>query len=209
MSFNNKKNSVFISLLFLFIVLISFYFFLEYNENRKASSFRDPILSLYAPVDVSLFIFVSTYFFGLIGLALSFKKTALFLQLLQSFCIMMLLRMICMYFFPLEPPETIIPLNDILLESSFYAGRPNLKDLFFSGHTATIFLFVFIYESRGLKLFFLFGSVLVASGILMQHVHYSIDVIVAPFASYVSVQLQKYIDSVVNPYSTSSDLSSK
>jgi len=209
MSFINKKKSLFASLFFLLIVLVSFYFFLEYNENRKANSFSDPVLRLFSPVDVSLFIFISTYFFGLIGLVLSFKKTALFLQLLQSFCIMMLLRMLCMYLFPLEPPVTIIPLNDILLESSFYAGRPNLKDLFFSGHTATIFLFVFLFQNKFLKFFFLIGGVLVGAGILLQHVHYSIDVIVAPFASYISVQLQKYIASVIKSYSTSSDLSSK
>ncbi|MBL7882477.1 MAG: phosphatase PAP2 family protein [Bacteroidia bacterium] len=209
MSFINKKKSLFASLFFLLIVLVSFYFFLEYNENRKANSFSDPVLRLFSPVDVSLFIFISTYFFGLIGLVLSFKKTALFLQLLQSFCIMMLLRMLCMYLFPLEPPVTIIPLNDILLEFSFYAGRPNLKDLFFSGHTATIFLFVFLFQNKFLKFFFLIGGVLVGAGILLQHVHYSIDVIVAPFASYISVQLQKYIASVIKSYSTSSDLSSK
>ena len=99
-----------------------------------------------------------------------------------------------MYILPLESPASIIPLKDSFLQNSFYSGRENLKDLFFSGHTATVFLFAFAFKKRVLKLFFAIGGTVVGIFVVLQHVHYSIDVIVAPAFAYFSVYLQRKID---------------
>jgi membrane-associated phospholipid phosphatase len=82
----------------------------------------------------------------------------------------------------------IIPLKDILLQFSFYSGRENLKDLFFSGHTATLLLFGFLFHVRTLKMIFFSGAIVVGALLMIQHVHYSIDVVAAPFAAWVSVK---------------------
>ena len=85
----------------------------------------------------------------------------------------------------------IIPLKDSFLQSSFYSGRENLKDLFFSGHTATIFLFAFGFRKKPLKILFAIGGTIVGILVVLQHVHYSIDVVVAPFVAYIAIRMQK------------------
>ena len=104
---------------------------------------------------------------------------------------MTLLRMLCLYLLPLEAPESILPLKDTFLQSTFYSGRENLKDLFFSGHTATIFLFAFGFRKKGTKRFFFVGACVVGVLVLVQHVHFSIDVLAAPLFAYVAVRVQK------------------
>jgi membrane-associated phospholipid phosphatase len=187
-----RKMYVFLfTLLSIAVVLFSFLHFLTYNENRIGFVFNDPILSQFTPINVSTITFITTYAFGLSGLIIALQKPEVFIKLLQAYTIMTILRIICLYLVPLEPPVNIIPLKDIFLESSFYSGRENLKDLFFSGHTATVCLFAFGFENKKLRLIFGIGTIAVALLILAQHVHYSIDVIAAPIVSFIAVQLQQ------------------
>ena len=96
------------------------------------------------------------------------------------------LRSITLFFVPLEPPSNIIPLHDEFLTNTFYAGSQNLKDLFFSGHAATLFLFYFFATNKILKYVFLVAAISVSIGVVMQHVHYSYDVIAAPIFAYIA-----------------------
>jgi len=75
------------------------------------------------------------------------------------------------------------------MEGSFYSGRLNLKDLFFSGHTAAILLFFFAVTRKKQKWLMLILSVIVAMGLLLQHVHYTIDVVVAPLFAWFCYRL--------------------
>ncbi len=102
--------------------------------------------------------------------------------------------MTCMYLVPLEAPLAIIPLQDELIESLFYSGRRNLKDLFFSGHTATLFVFSYCFTNLKLKWLYLTGGVIVGILLLLQHVHYSIDVMAAPVFTYYAVAFQRKIN---------------
>jgi len=90
----------------------------------------------------------------------------------------------------LNPPEKMIPLNDPVVEF-FGTGQLLTKDLFFSGHTATIFLLYLLADKKLLKTFFLVSAIVVGIGVLLQHVHYSIDVFVAPFFAYCSFYIVK------------------
>lgn len=173
------------------LTLFSFVYFLTFNENRPGYVFNDPILNLFSPISLSEYIFFITYFFAIYGLIISFREPALFVSLIQAYTIMTLARMFCMYILPLEAPVNIIPLKDSFLQSCFYSGRENLKDLFFSGHTATIFLFAFGFKQNGLKWFFTSGACVIAVLVVLQHVHFSIDVIVAPLFAFAAVWLQK------------------
>lgn len=71
------------------------------------------------------------------------------------------------------------------------SAQPLTKDLFFSGHTATLCLFAIMFEDRPFKLFFGTMAVVVGVAVLMQHVHYSIDVVVAPLAAIAAARLSK------------------
>jgi len=91
--------------------------------------------------------------------------------------------MVMMFLIPLNPPAEMIPLNDPFVQN-FSSGRILTKDLFFSGHTATIFLLFLTSGGKAFKIFFLSATILVGACLLLQHVHYTIDVISAPFFGY-------------------------
>ncbi len=190
----NKKLYFFGTLFLLALVLVGFVYFLTFNEDRIGYKFSDPLLALFQPIPLSEIIFFLTYFFSVYGIIKCFREPALFLSLIQAYILLTLMRMFCMYLLPLEPPNSIMPLRDTFLQSTFYSGRANLKDLFFSGHTATIFLFVFVLRSTGFKILFALGGFAVGVMLVLQHVHYSIDVIAAPIFSYLAVRLQRKVD---------------
>ena len=187
----NKRMVFILSLLMLAITLLAFVYFLTYNESRIGFVFNDPILNSFQPIALSEYTFFVTYFLAIYGLIHSFKEPALFVSLIQAYMLMTFARMLCMYLVPLEAPASIIPLRDSFLQSCFYSGRENLKDLFFSGHTATIFLFAFGFRNKSLKLLFEIGGTVVGILVVLQHVHFSIDVIVAPIIAYMAIRIQK------------------
>lgn len=139
----NKKNVFISSFLMLAITLLAFVYFLSYNENRIGHVFSDPVLNSFQPIALSEYTFFVTYFFAIYGLMLSFKEPALFMSLIQAYTLMTLIRMLCLYIVPLEAPATIIPLKDSFLQSCFYSGRENLKDLFFFGPYSNYFFVCF------------------------------------------------------------------
>ena len=96
-----------------------------------------------------------------------------------------------MYVFTLEAPEGIIPLRDPLVDIVAYGGKVFNKDLFFSGHVATLTLFVLVEERSIVKKILLINSLMVAGFILLQRVHYTVDVIVAPFMSLAIFRMMK------------------
>ena len=177
------------SLVVLLLILTGFAWFLAYIENRQGHTFYDPILNFLKPRDVSYFIFFITYSAAVAGLIYAFNSPYKFLHLIQMYGSLTILRIATMFFVPLEPPTEHIPLHDEFLNNSIYAGSENLKDLFFSGHAATLFLFYFFTEHKFLKYTFLVAAITVSIGVLVQHVHYSYDVIAAPIFAYIAYRL--------------------
>ncbi|MBI5541417.1 MAG: phosphatase PAP2 family protein [Bacteroidia bacterium] len=188
------KFRVLITIPVLIILLVFITKFLTFNEYRKGIVISDPLLNLLTPVNLSAFTFGLTYFSVLFVIILLLPKPRVALITLNAYMLILIFRIITMYIFPLEPPVGIIPLKDVLLESSFYSGRANLKDLFFSGHTATIFLFFLVSENRWIKLIFILLTIIIASCVLLQHVHFTIDVIFAPFFSWLCYKLAQKLN---------------
>ena len=96
-----------------------------------------------------------------------------------------------MWSLPLDPPPTAIPLSDPLVEV-LGTGKLLTRDLFFSGHTSFMFLMYLVCNTK-LRPFFLLSTLLVGVCVLLQHVHYTVDVLVAPFVAYGSFRLMKEI----------------
>jgi membrane-associated phospholipid phosphatase len=178
-----------LSLGILALILTGFASLLAYIETRQGHTFYDPILNFIKPRDVSDFIFIVTYSTALIALIYSFSSPYKFLHLIQMYGALTTLRIITLFFVPLEPPSEIIPLRDEFLTNTFYAGSQNLKDLFFSGHAATLFLFYFFSTNKTLKYIFLIAGIAVSVGVVLQHVHYSYDVIAAPIFAYIAYRI--------------------
>jgi len=183
------RNRFFTSIIVLSVILTGFAALLAYIETRQGHSFYDPILNFIKPRDVSDFIFFVTYSTAIIALVYAFWSPYRFLHLIQMYGSLTVLRIITLFFIPLEPPTSIIPLRDELLTHTFYAGNQNLKDLFFSGHAATLFLFYFFTVDKVLKYIFLVAAIAVSVGVVMQHVHYSYDVIAAPIFAYIAYRI--------------------
>ncbi len=186
-AFKEKKFISELIITVIFFILISAFFtnFLTYNETRTGFTLNDPILNILPSTDLTIFIFVLVYLSVLLGLIVLIKTPNQFLFVFQVYSVVLLVRLTMMYLLPLNPPEGIIPLQDPFVEL-FGTGETLLRDLFFSGHTATVFLLFLVIEKKIYKAIYLIGTFLVAIALLYQHVHYAIDVIAAPFFVYAS-----------------------
>ena len=123
------------------------------------------------------------------GLIYIVRKPTTTVYFLISAIVICCFRALTIYLVPLEPPVNIIPLVDPVIESLFYGGQVLLKDLFFSGHTANLILIGLIVEQKMIKNILLISGVMVGTMVLLQHVHYSIDVLAAPFFSFATYKI--------------------
>jgi membrane-associated phospholipid phosphatase len=188
---HNKKELLF-TLILLAALLLGFTRFLNFVELRAGFSFNDPLLNLFTPVDFTWVIFGLIYAGLIIAIFFFIKDPHLLLTALQSYLVLVIFRSAAMYLLPLNPPSDMIPLNDPFVQI-FGSGEILTKDLFFSGHTATLFLLFLVADKRILKVIFLAFAGIVGISVLLQHVHYSIDVFTAPIFSYTSVKFAAYI----------------
>jgi hypothetical protein len=162
--------------------------FLQKIELRPGVALDDPVLRLFSPLDFTWLTFAVIYLGLLVGVVLLSREPKLLLIALQSYVVMVVIRIIAMTLVPLEPPPTMIPLADPTVEY-FGTGTLLTKDLFFSGHTSTLFLLFLTAQIRWQKMLFLACVVVVAVCVLVQHVHYTIDVFAAPFFAYGAYRL--------------------
>jgi hypothetical protein len=164
-------------------------------ELRTGERLDDVILKVLPPLDFSNIIFFFTYSTIILTMLSTLAYPGIFVRGLQAFTLITALRTASIYFFPLEPPVDMVLLVDPI--SGFLLNDDSLivtKDLFFSGHTATLTLMFLCAQHKYLKTF-CFVALLIAPALLIwQHVHYTIDIIVAPFVVYGSVKLVDWIN---------------
>jgi PAP2 superfamily protein len=159
--------------------------FLVWVEQRPGVRLADPLLAALAPRNETWPVFGLIYLALIIGLAvLAFHPRALIIGV-QAYVVMIVARICVMYFTPLDPPAEMIPLRDPIVEV-VGTGRLLTRDLFFSGHTSTLFLLFVAVPDRKVKAALLACSIAVAIGMLVQHVHYTVDVLVAPLFAFAS-----------------------
>lgn len=180
-----KKNKIelIISFLILAVVLAILANFLKFVEARAGVILPDPILALFDPIDLTWLIFILIYLSLVLAIATLLKNPKQLLFAIQLYTTMVVLRIIAMYLLPLDPPAAMIILNDPFVEF-FGTGQTLTKDLFFSGHTATLFILFLVSQKPILKIIFLISTIMVAIAVLLQHVHYTIDVFAALFFTY-------------------------
>jgi membrane-associated phospholipid phosphatase len=183
-----KRVELFLTVIILAAVLISFSQLLLYIEARRGIVLSDPILKLFSPIDLTWLTFALIYLSLIMAIIELVKTPHRLLLALQCYGLMIVIRALAMYLTPFEAPSTLLPLDDPFVQL-FGEGNILEKDLFFSGHTATLFLLSLLMKKRNLKLFFLILTMLVGTSVILQHVHYSIDVFAAPFFAYSSYRI--------------------
>jgi hypothetical protein len=190
--FQNKKSRTefIITLLVLVPLMLSFSQFILFIEQREGVVLNDPLLNTFNPINLTWLTF-SLIYLSLIMFVISvFKDPQKLMIGLQSYGLMVIFRTIAMYLTPLDAPGTLLVLDDPFVQL-FGKGDVLTKDLFFSGHTGTLFLLFLLAENKTLRILFLISTIMVGSAVLLQHVHYSIDVFVAPFVAYCAYRIIK------------------
>jgi len=177
----------------LILTLVALTRFLTWVEARPGVRFVDPVLALYTPIDCTWAAFLLIYAGLLVGIGFLAWNPDELLLALQTYVIMVVFRIVAMFLLPLEPPAFLIPLQDPFVQQ-LGTGTLLTKDLFFSGHTSTMFLLFLTARGARLKAVFLICTVGVAISVLLQHVHYSVDVFVAPFFAYAAYRVALAID---------------
>ena len=91
----------------------------------------------------------------------------------------------------LEPPIGLIKLVDPLT-GVFYGEATITKDLFFSGHIATVTLIFLCLEKRNDKIIAFLAVIATAILLVIQHIHYTIDIVASPIITYACFRFAKY-----------------
>lgn len=165
--------------------IIIFYLPVFYKEvigPKHGILFHDAVLRLFVPFNWSVATFSIIYLSILQTFFSIIRKPNEVLIALSTYLAVNLLRMVAMYTVTFEPPADMILLVDPVT-SHFYPDGGFAKDLFFSGHVSTMTLMVLLEKNRILRSVKIAGTVVVALFLLWQHVHYSLDILAAPFVT--------------------------
>lgn len=179
------RNKTFIALILVAIVLTLLPTFFAFIEKREGIVLQDFVLDAIPAMDVSIPTFIIIWSLVLLVFYRIYQNPRLFLVVAYGFILMCILRVLTISILPLNPPAGLIVLKDPIANIA-YGGNGIFitKDLFYSGHTGNMFLFFLCLERKWDKIFALTASFLVGILVMIQHIHYSIDVIAAFIFTY-------------------------
>lgn len=173
------------------VALLAYTQFLTRIEQRQGVAFLDPLHVLFAPVDLTWVTFSMVY--GAVlgaGIVLLREPLAL-LWAMQAYTMHALLRMTMMWALPLDPPITMIPLIDPVVSAVTSGGAPLTRDLFYSGHVGTLVVLSMVAPQRWARRTMATLTALVGIAVILQHVHYTVDVLVAPFVATIAARITR------------------
>jgi hypothetical protein len=149
----------------------------NYVEMRKGILLNDKLLEIIPSFDFSILVFILLYSSLTLVILTHLHKPKIILRIIEMHFLVAVVRQICILCIALEPPIGIIVLRDIFLENTVYPRySPLTKDLFFSGHVASIWLYFLCSENKMIKYYFGFATILMSFMILSMRVHYSYDI---------------------------------
>ena len=172
-----------ITFVLLVLTVFSLSRFIIFVESRQGVILKDPLFDFFEAFELNVIIFTLIYVSIIASLFHLSAHPSRLVVALQSYTLLVVIRILMMYVTPLDPPLGTIDLIDPLV---FVVGTGTkiTKDLFFSGHTSTLFLLFLVVVNKKLRSVFLVSSLLVGIAVMLQKAHYTIDVLVAPFISY-------------------------
>jgi hypothetical protein len=173
--------TAFLSFIFFIVSLIINFYANQYAWVKKNNSVTDILLDNLPVINMDRAFVICTVLvviFIIVLLITHPKKVPFTLKTMAVFIIVRSLFVIMTHISP-SPLNTLTPPSEI--GRIFTSGA----DLFFSGHTGMPYLFALIYwHNRNLRYIFFTISILAAIGVILGHIHYSIDVASAYFITY-------------------------
>ncbi len=168
-----------ITLLVLSTFTFIFKHFFDYIESRTGTQLGDFLLDNIPAYNVSWGVFFVLYSAIVIGMYTHRAHPKTVLIILQTYILVTFVRMVTITLLPLEPPVGYLPLREPVVQFFTNGGKIISKDLFFSGHVSTV-LSVYLGTHLPKTKSVLFVCVVAMCVLLLvQHVHYTVDVIAA------------------------------
>ena len=186
------RKRLFAVLVIIFIVVSVNPYFFNYIQQRNGIVLNDWLLNFIPQHDVSIPIFCILWSVILLAVCRAVQNPRFLIVAGWTVLLLFVSRIISITLVPLNLPKGLIYLHDPVT-AMFYGNQLITKDLFYSGHTATMFLIFLCLENRYDKAYALFATVAIAILLLVQHVHYTIDIVAAPFFTYILYRLSKRI----------------
>ena len=179
------RNKTFVALVLVAIILLLLPTFFAFIEKREGMVLQDFVLDRLPAMDVSIPTFIIIWSVVLLVFYRIYQNPSIFLVVAYGFILMCLARVLTISLLPLNPPPGLIELKDPIANIA-YGGKGIFitKDLFYSGHTGNMFLFFLCLQAKWDKIFALTAAVLIGILVLVQHIHYTIDVIAAFIFTY-------------------------
>ena len=157
--------------------------FFNYIQKRDGVVLNDWVLAGIPSFDASVTIFAIIWGMALLILIRALYNPDIYINYVWTLIVVSMARMISITFVPLDPPIGLVHLVDPIT-SVFYGHTIITKDLFFSGHMSTLVLIFLCLDKKWDKIL---GFIAIVAGgvlLLVQHIHYTIDVVAAPFFVY-------------------------
>ncbi len=176
----------------LFLVALFNPFFFNHIQHRNGIELNDWILNFIPQYDVSIPVFCILWSMVILTVWRAAQNPRFLIVFGWTYVLLLVSRLISISLVPLNLPRGLINLHDPIT-SLFYGNQLITKDLFYSGHTATMFLIFLCMKNKYDKAFALFATIAIAILLLVQHIHYTIDVVAAPFFTYLLYLLSKKI----------------
>jgi hypothetical protein len=187
-----RKNLIFGILVLAVLVVFTFYFF-DYIENRAGGAvMNDWVLKFLPAKDVSAPIVFFEFSVIILFILRCVGNPVMIATFLIAYIFVVISRDVTIGITQLRAPIGFIELKDPLA-SVIYKAKSINRDLFYSGHASLLFLFYLCSFKKADRSYILFAVISISLLLLIQHVHYTIDVVCAPFFAYGCYWLSKKI----------------
>ncbi|MEP7163000.1 MAG: phosphatase PAP2-related protein [Candidatus Moraniibacteriota bacterium] len=170
-----------IGLLLLVLSLTANHFASLYATREASSAVTDLLLDNLPVMQVEWIVNDAAALFGFFMAFLLLWQPRRLPFALKSTALFVSIRALFMIFTHLAPfPERLV-----LDPNDFFGALTTGGDYFFSGHTGLPFLFALIYwQEKSVRYACLTASLILGTGVILAHLHYSIDVFAAYFITY-------------------------
>ncbi len=194
-----RMNFIFGLVLLTIAMIFTSFFFNHIQDNKEGVVLNDWLLQRLPAMDVSAYIVILMFSAACLFAFRGIPNPNMLITFLFAMILQLTLRMITISITGFMAPVGLIVLRDPM-GSMLYQNRFITRDLFYSGHTALLCLFYLCSFKKPDRFYLLFVAVSVAILLLIQHVHYTLDVVCAPIFAFACFWTAKKFIGYQNAY---------